>query len=83
VKNKKLFTLCALGLGLLGSFASAYAQDSGNNTPGYKLLTTISNIPGNLAGVFDISWVDSETGRYYLTTRAVTTVTPQLDPALL
>ena len=76
MKNKKLFTLCALGLALLCSFASAYAQDSGNNKPGYKLLTTISNIPGNLAGVFDISWVDSETGRYYLTTRAVTTVTP-------
>jgi hypothetical protein len=39
------------------SFASAYAQDP-DNKPGYKLLTTISNIPGNLADVFDISWVD-------------------------
>jgi hypothetical protein len=44
-----------LGLALLGSFASANGQDSENNKPGYKLLTTISNIPGNLAGVFDIS----------------------------
>ena len=51
--KKELFALCALGLALLGSFASAYAQD--NNKPDYQLLTTISNIPGNLAGVFDIS----------------------------
>jgi hypothetical protein len=69
--KKELFALCALGLALLGSFASAYAQD--NNKPDYQLLTTISNIPGNLAGGFDISWVDSETGRYYLTTRGVPT----------
>jgi hypothetical protein len=75
VKKKELFTLCALGLALLGSFATAYAQN--NNKPDYQLLTTISNIPGNLAGVFDISWVDSETGRYYLTTRAVPPVAPK------
>ena len=82
MKKKELFTLCALGLALLGSSASAYAQNSDNNKPGYKLLTTISNIPGNLAGVFDISWVDSETGRYYLTTRGVTTVTPPVGPSV-
>ena len=79
MKNKELFTLCALGLAKLGSFASAYAQDSGN---GYQLIATINNIPGNLAGVFDISWVDSETGRYYLTTRGVTTVTPPIGPSV-
>jgi len=78
VKNKNLVKLCVLGLALLGSFASASAQDSDSNKPGYKLLTTISNIPGNLAGVFDISWVDSETGRYYLTTGAV----PPLGPSV-
>jgi hypothetical protein len=82
VKKKELFTLCVVGLALLGSFASAYAQDSNNNTPDYKLLTTISNIPGNLAGVFDISWVDSETGRYYLTTRGVPTATPPVGPSV-
>jgi hypothetical protein len=34
----------------------------------YKLVTTIS-IPGNLAGAFDISWVDSASERYYLSER--------------
>jgi len=57
VKKKELFTLCALGLALLGSFASAYAHDSDKDKIGpYKHLTTIS-IPGGLTG-FDISWVD-------------------------
>src|SRR5215510_7203246 len=69
MKPKRLFVLYMLTLGVFFVCATAYAQDSGNNKPGYKLLTTISNIPGNLAGGFDISWVDSETGRYYLTTR--------------
>jgi hypothetical protein len=34
----------------------------------YQLLTTIQ-IPGNLAGGFDISWVDSASERYYLAER--------------
>src|SRR5262249_45816042 len=57
---------------------SAFSQDSEKNKPvSYKLLTTIS-IP-NLTG-FDISWVDSEAGRYYLANRGNTTVTPPVGP---
>ena len=42
MKNTELFTLCALGLALLRSFASAYAQDSDKDNLGpYKQLTSI------------------------------------------
>ena len=42
MKNTELFTLCALGLALPGSFASAYAQDSDKDNLGpYKQLTSI------------------------------------------
>jgi hypothetical protein len=40
----------------------------------YRLLTTIL-IPG-LGNGFDISWVDSEAGRYYLADRGAPTATP-------
>jgi hypothetical protein len=83
VKNKRLFTLCALGLALLNSFAGAYAQnsDQGNGKLGpYKQLTTIS-IPGGLPG-FDISWVDSKSGRYYLANRGSATATPPVSPSI-
>ena len=42
MKNRELFTLCALGLALLVSFASAYAQDSDkDNLRPYKQLNPI------------------------------------------
>jgi len=46
----------------------------------YKLLTTI-DIPGGLTG-FDISWVDSESGRYYLANRGNATATPPVGPSI-
>src|SRR5499427_1679874 len=39
----------------------------------YRFLTTIA-VPGMLAGGFDISWVDSEAGRYYLADRGTTSI---------
>jgi hypothetical protein len=39
----------------------------------YQLLTTIP-IPGNLTGGFDISWVDTASGRYYLADRGTGSV---------
>ena len=39
----------------------------------YQLLTTIP-IPGNLTGGFDISWVDTAGGRYYLADRGTGSV---------
>jgi len=42
VKNTELFTLCALGLALLVSFASGYAQDWNKDNVGpYKQRTPI------------------------------------------
>jgi len=73
MKNKKLFALPVLALGVLVLGATAYAQnsDQGNGASGklgpYRLLTTISNDP--LLHGFDISWVDSDKGRYYLASR--------------
>src|SRR5262249_31651263 len=62
------FTLAAVGLVFFALSIRAYAQDSDEHKLGpYKQLTTIS-IPGGLTG-FDISWVDSKHGRYYLAAR--------------
>jgi hypothetical protein len=80
MKNRERFTLCALGLALLVLFNSAFAQDSDKDKLGpYKLLNTID--VGVLNG-FDISWVDSETGRYYLANRGDATLTPAVGPSI-
>lgn len=57
---------------LLALFAVARAKDHDALGP-YKLLTTIK-MPGDLVAGFDISWVDSEAGRYYLADRGNTSV---------
>jgi hypothetical protein len=46
----------------------------------YRLLTTIT-IPGFGNG-FDISWVDAESGRYYLADRGNATATPSVQPRI-
>jgi hypothetical protein len=45
------------------------AEDEGP----YRFLPTIT-VPGNLAGGFDISWADSEAGRYYLADRGTVSI---------
>ena len=72
---KKRNTIFLLGAAL-AVFAVVRADDDINP---YRLLTTIS-ITGGLVG-FDISWVDSATGRYYLADRgtATTPPTPRID----
>ncbi len=57
----------------LSLITSVYAKDHENVAP-YKLIATIS-IPGFGNG-FDISWVDSEAGRYYLANRGNATAVP-------
>src|SRR2546425_315278 len=79
MKPKKLFALPLLVLTVVAVFAAAYAEDSDKLGP-YKLLTTI-DIPGGLTG-FDISWVDSEAGRYYLADRGNATATPPVLPRI-
>ena len=82
MKQKKLFALPLAAIALLALFATAHADDSDKDKliP-YKLLTTIA-IPGGLSG-FDISWVDSESGKYYLADRgnakAIPPVAPRVD----
>lgn len=78
--NKKTIAFLA-PIAALAMLAVAFADDSGkhNLTP-YKLLTTIA-IPGGLTG-FDISWVDSAAGRYYLADRGNATATPPVSPRI-
>jgi DNA-binding beta-propeller fold protein YncE len=57
----------------LSLITSVYAKDHEDVGP-YKLIATIS-IPGFGNG-FDISWVDSEAGRYYLANRGNATAVP-------
>src|SRR5215468_9353678 len=75
MKTTKVFVLF---LFVLTVFVVLYAEDPGKDTT-YKLLTTIP-MP-NLTG-FDISWVDSEVGRYYLADRGNAAVTPAIPPAI-
>lgn len=66
MKSIKLRVPVFLGalVALLAGSASFAQEELGP----YKLLTTI-DIPGNLSGGFDISWVDSASERYYLSER--------------
>ena len=81
MKHKKMFAVPLLVLAVLALFAAAYADDSDKDKLGpYKLLTTIT-IPEGLVG-FDISWVDSEAGRYYLANRGNATAVPPVGPTI-
>src|SRR6266581_9117250 len=83
MQPKKLFALPLLALTVFTVFAAASAEkshkDKDKRIP-YKLLTTVA-IPGGLTG-FDISWVDSEAGRYYLADRGNATATPPIPPRI-
>src|ERR1041385_346316 len=86
MKNKTLFALPMLALGILVLCAAIYAQgkgqgkgqgqgegqEEGHKLGPYKLLTTITTPGEELVG-FDISWVDSAAGRYYLANRGTGT----------
>lgn len=56
----------------LGVLVGLRAEEDHELGP-YRFLTTIK-VPGDLAGGFDISWVDSDAGRYYVTDRGTTSV---------
>jgi hypothetical protein len=79
--HKKLVAFSLLAPAALALLAAAYANGAkGDKLVPYKLLTTIT-IPGNLQG-FDISWVDSGSGHYYVADRGSTTTTPPVAPAI-
>lgn len=69
MKQKKRFTWLFVGLVVFavgGAVQSATVRE-------YRQVATIP-IPGSLSGGFDISWVDSVAGRYYLTDRGTRSV---------
>ena len=70
MKYAKRFAIPFLVLAVMALFAVSRAEDK---LGPYKLLTTIP-VPGNLAGGFDISWVDSASERYYLADRTTGSV---------
>ena len=79
--KRKTFALSILLVAVFTIFVVGYAEDRENDKLiQYKLLTTI-DIPGDLTG-FDISWVDSESGRYYLANRGNATATPPVSPSI-
>jgi DNA-binding beta-propeller fold protein YncE len=63
----------------LSVVVGVYAKDHDELGP-YRLITTVS-IPGFGNG-FDISWVDSEAGRYYLADRGNASATPPIPPRI-
>lgn len=70
MKYAKRFAIPLLVLAVMALFAVSHAEDK---LGPYQLLTTIT-VPGNLAGGFDISWVDSASERYYLADRTTGSV---------
>ncbi len=71
MRHKKLLVIPLFVLAVLALFAAASAKDK---LGPYSLLTTITvpadqGVPPNLAGGFDISWVDSANETYYLSER--------------
>jgi len=68
---------------LLAITYAAYADGPDKLTP-YKQIATVT-VPSGLAfpgGGFDISWVDSATGRYYLADRGNSTANPPVPPGI-
>lgn len=70
MKFAKRLAIPLLALAVMALLAVSRAQDKLGS---YQLLTTIT-VPGNLAGGFDISWVDSASERYYLADRTTGSV---------
>jgi len=81
MKHKNLFALTGLVVAVMALCPRLYAAgpDKDKLAP-YKLIDTISILDG-LVG-FDISWVDSESGRYYLADRGNAAATPQVAPSI-
>ena len=69
MKPTKLIAFPSLLVAGLALSVCATAQN--RQLTNYSQIATIS-VPGNLAGGFDISWVDSASQRYYLANRGTT-----------
>lgn len=79
LKGKGLFVL--MGIGVFAVTFVGYANDTPDDKSiPYELMTTI-DVPGGLTS-FDISWVDSPAGRFYLADRGSATASPPVAPAI-
>jgi len=67
-------------------FAAAFAahSDDGDNLDPYKKIATIAVFSGLAfpGGGFDIGWVDSVSGRYYLADRGNPNTVPKVPPGI-
>jgi hypothetical protein len=78
------FTACLAFTLVLFTAAYAVYADAPDKLIPYKQIATVE-VPSGLAfpgGGFDISWVDSTTGRYYLADRGNTASTPTVPPGV-
>jgi hypothetical protein len=76
MKHSIRFAIPVLAVAILALFALSFADDKGG---AYEALPIITVPPPNLAGGFDISWVDSAAGRYYLSDRTKTPGKGRID----
>src|ERR1700704_3995448 len=80
MKHKRLFALpmVVFAVLILALFAAARADEDNDKLGPYKLIATIT--PTGFGTGFDISWVDSEAGRYYLANRATPPPSHAFEP---
>jgi hypothetical protein len=72
--NARTLAAAALACGVgFAWIVGARADGDGHGLGPYRLLGTVK-VPGDLAGGFDISWVDSDASRYYLADRGTTSI---------
>jgi hypothetical protein len=72
------FRVLLAGMAAAALLAVLHADGDIDKLSAYKLLTTV-HIPGGLSA-FDIAWVDSEAGRFYLADRGNSTSVPKVPP---
>lgn len=80
MKRSKHFSLSMFAAVALVLSVTAKADSDKDDRGPYKYVKTII-IPTGLVG-FDISWVDSEAGRYYLADRGNAAATPAVGPTI-
>jgi hypothetical protein len=76
MKHKNLLFVSLLVLGLLAMFSAVRTSSAGDKGTSYVKIATI-NPPATNS--FDISWVDSASGTYYLADRTATPGTGRVD----
>jgi hypothetical protein len=82
MKHAKHLLSPALVLAMVALFFVTPAANAGADKLGpYQQIATVK-VPSGLVGGFDISWVDSDTGKYYLADRGNSTAAPPVSPGI-